>query len=223
MTFYERLTSQTAAEREEFDAIPFIRGVQRGGATRTMYLDFLTQAYHHVKHTFPLLALTASRTHDTHYQNALLTYLNGERGHEEWILDDIQAMGGNAKAVREGAPGIACQIMVAYAYFSIEHISPYAMLGSVHVLEGRSIALAEMAARSVQNSLGHSDAAGFSYLLSHGAIDIEHVAFFQSLIDRIDDGSSQTIIIENSRIFYRLYGDIFRELGVRHPGAVHAA
>ena len=61
-----------------------------------------------------------------------------ERGHEKWILNDIAAMGGDAAAVSDGQPGIACQVMVGYTYYAIEWISPYAMLGSVHVLEGMS-------------------------------------------------------------------------------------
>jgi pyrroloquinoline quinone (PQQ) biosynthesis protein C len=215
--------SETAAERDGFRAIPLIQEVLRGGVTRGLYLDFLTQAYHHVKHTLPLLALTAAMTRDARYQEALLSYMNEERGHEEWILDDIRALGGDADAVRNGRPGVACQIMVGYTYYAIEHISPYAMLGSVHVLEGMSVALAELAARSIQNSLGLDGAAGLSYLRSHGALDIAHVAFFKTLVNNIAEPQSQMIILESSRMFYRLYGDIFRELGSRHAEAPHAA
>ena len=83
-----------------------------GGVTRGMYLDFLTQAYHHVKHTFPLLASATARTTDASYPNALLAYMNEERGHDEWILDDIRAIGGDTEAVRDGRPGAACELMV---------------------------------------------------------------------------------------------------------------
>ena len=223
MTFYERLVHETAAERDDFHSMPLIQKIMQGGATRTMYLDFLTQAYHHVKHTFPLLALSASRTRDLRYQKALLTYMNEERGHDEWILDDIRALGGDAEEVRNGKPGIACQVMVGYAYYAIEHISPYAMLGSVHVLEGISAELAASAAKSIQKSLGHDSVGGFSYLSSHGAIDIDHVAFFKTLVDEIATADCQTIVLDSSRIFYRLYGDIFLELYSRHAGALHAS
>jgi hypothetical protein len=115
MVFYDRLMADTAMEREGFRAIPLIQQVMRGGATQAMYLDFLSQAYHHVKHTFPLLALAASRTTDMRYQQALLSYMNEERGHDAWILDDIRALGGDAEAVRDGKPGAACQLMVGYS------------------------------------------------------------------------------------------------------------
>jgi pyrroloquinoline quinone (PQQ) biosynthesis protein C len=223
MNFYDELIAQTSAAREEFQTIPIIRAVMGGGVTRAMYVDFLTQAYHHVKHTFPLLALAAARTTDLSYQKALLSYMNEERGHDEWILDDIRALGGDSEAVRNGRPGAACALMVAYSYFAIERIDPYAFLGSVHVLEGMSVALAERAARSIQRSLGVLQDEGFSYLRSHGALDIEHVAFFKSLVNEITEERIREIVVDSSRMFYKLYGDIFRELGARHGVMSHAA
>ena len=184
MSFYNELIARTHAEREGFQAIPLIRGVLSGGAvTRGMYIDFLTQAYHHVKHTFPLLASAAARTTDASYQKALLSYMSEERGHDEWILDDIRAIGGDSEAVRNGRPGAACELMVAYSYFVIEHVSPFAMLGSVHVLEGMSVALAHGAAGAIQSALGVRQDEGFSYLRSHGTLDVQHVAFFRELVD----------------------------------------
>jgi pyrroloquinoline quinone (PQQ) biosynthesis protein C len=223
MGFYDRLMAETAAERNNFRAIPIIQDVMRGGATHAMYLDFLSQAYHHVRHTFSLLALAASRTTDLSYQKALLSYMNEERGHDEWILDDIRALGGDAEAVRNGKAGPACQIMVGYSYYAIEHVDPYALLGSVHVLEGMSVALAGLAANSIQKSLDANGEAGFTYLRSHGALDIEHVAFFKAFVDDIVDARICEIVLDSARMFYRLYGDIFRELGARHAEKFHAA
>ena len=107
-----------------------------------------------MKHTFPLLAFAAARTSDETYQDALVEYMEEERGHEKWILNDIAAHGGDAAAVRDGTAGIACQVMVGYTYYAIEWISPYAMLGSVHVLEGMSTLLADKAADAIQRSIG---------------------------------------------------------------------
>lgn len=222
MSFYEQLQSETTPERNAFLSIPLIQSTVLRGATRELYIDFLTQAYHHVKHTFPLLALASARTQDEAYQDALVEYMEEERGHEKWILDDIRAMGGDADAVRSGKPGQACQIMVGYTYYAIEWISPYAMLGSVHVLEGMSTMLADKAADAIQSSLAFPGNAGFSYLRSHGALDIEHVAFFKELITALPE-ETHAVIIETSKIIYRLYGDIFRELALRHPGRRDAA
>ena len=223
MNFYDRLIAGTAEEREEFQAIPLIHEAMAGGATRAMYLDFLAQAYHHVRHTFPLLASAAARTDDMNYQKALLSYMNEERGHDEWILDDIRALGGDAEGVRHGKAGVACQLMVAYSYYAVEHISPYAMLGSVHVLEGMSAAMASHAANSIQKALDVGQDDGFSYLRSHGELDVQHVEFFKSLVNEIADPRAFNIVQDSVQMFYKLYGDIFRELGARHGVRSNAA
>jgi pyrroloquinoline quinone (PQQ) biosynthesis protein C len=223
MQFYDRLIAETKRERDAFTSIPLIVETLRTGASRDLYVDFLTQAYHHVKHTFPLLSLAAARTRDEAYQDALVEYMEEERGHEKWILDDIAAMGGNAKAVRDGKPGIACQVMVGYSYYAIEWVSPYALLGSVHVLEGMSTLLADRAADAIQSSLARNGEDGFTYLRSHGALDIEHVAFFKKVVNAIADERVQQIVIDASKVFYRLYGDIYHELETRHPLKSHAA
>ena len=215
MSFYDRLMTETAKDRDAFMAIPIVQHAIRNGASRGLYIDFLTEAYHHIKHTFPLLALAASRTSDERYQDALVEYMKEERGHEKWILDDIRSVGGNPDAVRTGRPGLPCQIIVGYAYYAIERISPYAFLGSVHVLEGMSVLFADKLADAMKNSLGQESDAGFTYLRTHGSLDTDHVAFFRSLVDGFDDPGIQGIVIENARIFYRLYGAIFHELGAR--------
>jgi len=215
MSFYDRLVAETSKDRDAFLSIPIVQHAIRNGAPRSLYIDFLTEAYHHVKHTFPLLALAASRTTDERYQDALVDYMEEERGHEKWILDDIRAVGGNPNAVRTGMPGLPSQIMVGYAYYAIERISPYAFLGSVHVLEGMSVLLADQVADAMKASLGLETDSGFSYLRTHGSLDAEHVAFFQKLADGFEDHETRRIIIDNAIIFYRLYGAIFHDLGTR--------
>src|ERR1700726_3743853 len=215
MSFHERLLTETSKDRDAFLAIPIVQHAIRNGAPRSLYIDFLTEAYHHVKHTFPLLALAASLASDERYQDALVEYMEEERGHEKWILDDIQAVGGSPDAVRSGTPGIPCQIMVGYAYYAIEHLSPYAFLGSVHVLEGMSVLLADKLADALKKSLSLESDTGFTYLRTHGSLDADHVAFFRALVDGFDDPATHRIIIDNAKIFYRLYGAIFVDFGAR--------
>lgn len=222
MSFYDKLASETASERERFLAIPLIRRAIAEGASRETYLAFLAEAYHHVSHTFPLLALAASRTSDERYQDGLFEYMKEERGHEQWILDDIVVFGGDRQAVQRSLPSPATAAMVGYSYYAIEHLSPYALLGSIHVLEGMSVLLADRLADRLTANWGQSDAKGFSYLRSHGSLDQDHVAFFRTLINGFDDPATQRLIIESSRTFHYLYGNIFREIGNRQDYA-HAA
>ena len=61
MPFHEELQRRTAAERAELLSVPAIANCLAGRVTRARYVAFLRQAYHHVKHTVPLLMACGSR------------------------------------------------------------------------------------------------------------------------------------------------------------------
>lgn len=214
MSFYQRLIQDSTAARQGLLSAPIIQGVlQRGEVSLPSYIAFLTEAYHHVKHTVPLLraAKAALPAHHAWLNEAMDEYIEEEAGHDEWILDDIRACGGDAEAVRHGRPAHATEVMVAYAYDTIARGNPLGFFGMVHVLEGTSVALALQAADAIQKPLDLPDSA-FSYLRSHGTLDQEHTAHFALLMDRIDEPADQAAIAHAARAFYRLYGDVFRGL-----------
>ncbi|MGB0723289.1 MAG: TenA family transcriptional regulator [Gammaproteobacteria bacterium] len=211
-TPFQRLQAATEAERDALLAIPFLREGMAGNISLNSYVAFLTQAYHHVKHTVPLLMLCGAHLSPERewLRNAMAEYIEEELGHQEWILNDIAACAGDAEAVRHEHPGSAAEVLVAYAYYVIEHVDPIAFLGMVHVLEGTSIKAATQAAGNIQKNLGLPNEA-FSYLNSHGSLDLEHVDFFTSLVNRMGDDDLDTVI-RASKVFYTLYGNVFRGL-----------
>ncbi len=213
MSFHTRLLADTAQARQGLLSTPIIQGALRGEVSLPSYLAFLREAYHHVRHTVPLLQATRDALPAQHdwLRGPLDEYIEEEAGHDEWILDDIRACGGDAEAVRQGPPGVATEVMVAYAYDTIARIHPLGFFGMVHVLEGTSVSLALLAADAIQKPLGLPDA-GFRYLRSHGTLDQEHTAHFALLMDRIDAPHDQAAIVHAARVFFRLYGDVFRSL-----------
>ena len=213
MNFFDTLKNETAAERTELFAVPVILEALRGEITLNDYVAFLTQAYHHVKHTVPLLMAVGARLPGEYewMREAVAEYIEEELGHQEWILNDIAACGFDKEVVRNGLPGQATELMVSYAYDTIARVNPMGFFGMVHVLEGTSVSLADNAADTIRESLSLPKKA-FSYLYSHGSLDIEHVKFFEDLMNRLDDQQDRTQIIHSARGFYKLYGDIFRSL-----------
>ena len=81
----------------------------------------------------------------------------------------------------------------------------------VLVLEGTSTAVATQAGEKIMQSLNLPKKA-FSYLLSHGSLDISHVSFYESLVNQITDADDQACLIHSAKIFYKLYGNIFRTI-----------
>lgn len=212
-SFYQTLVQQTEVERRDLLSIPLLQDAVKGEIDKNTYYAFLVEAYHHVKHTTPLLMACGSRLPERleWLREAVGEYIEEEMGHQEWILNDISALKEDAEKVRYGMSSIETELMVSYAWDTIQRKNPIGFFGMVLVLEGTSVQLATQAAQSIQQALELPDTA-FSYLTSHGSLDIEHVSFFEKLMNKIDDEKDQQAIIHCARVMYKLYGDIFRGL-----------
>jgi pyrroloquinoline quinone (PQQ) biosynthesis protein C len=213
MSLFEQITAETQLARADFARIPIVERALAGAVDRHEYLAFLGQAYHHVRHTVPLLMACGARLPERldWLRATVAEYVSEELGHEQWILDDIAAAGGDPEAVRIARPLPATELMVAYAYDLIARGNPAGLFGMVFVLEGSSVALATRAADAIRRRLGLPRAA-FRYLTSHGSLDQEHIRVLQGLLDRFDDPDDRAAVAHATTMFYRLYGDIFRSL-----------
>jgi len=216
MTTFERIHKATELARSNFLATPMLMSAANGNIDHKLYTTYLEQTYHHVKHTCPLLAaaLAQCTNQDAVLREALIEYIDEEKNHEEWILNDIAHIDpqANLGQIRTEAGGIAVESMVAYMYYLIEHKSPYTMLGMVYVLEGTSTDLASIAAGSISKTLGIKNHKGFSYLRSHGAVDVEHIKFYQNLVNTIDDDEIILLIIKAANSIYKLWSNVFLEV-----------
>jgi hypothetical protein len=212
-TFSAALCAHTAPLQQEFFQIAFVRAAVRGELDRPAYLAFLEQAYHHVKHTVPLLVATRDRLGERHawLREGLEHYIVEETGHDAWILDDIEACGGDAEAVAHGRPALPCELLVAYAWDTVMRCNPLGFFSMAHVLEGVSARGASGAAEAIRLRLG-LPAGAVRYLSSHGELDQDHQRFFNGLMDRLDDPEQQRDLLHRASVFYRLYGDVFRAL-----------
>ena len=218
MSFYDRLAQLTAADRDYLVAAPAIQRCLSGDVTRDLYLAFLAQAYHHVRHTVPLLMAVGARLPDRHagLRDEILHYLEEETGHEQWILNDIEFAGGDRAAAAASLPAIATDAMVAYAYDMVMRRNPVGFFGMVYVLEGTSVSMALRAADRIQQTLGLPGEA-FSYLRSHGTLDQEHVQHLAGILARLDSPDDRDAVVQCARAMFWLYGNVFRSLDAGAP------
>lgn len=212
-TFYQRLQRETEAERQYLLSSPLISSAVKGEISLDEYVAFLGQAYHHVKHTTPLLMAVGSRIPESQewLRDKIAHYIEEEVGHQEWILNDIRNSGGDAEAVRAAMPLLPVELMISFIWDFVSRRNPVGFFGMVFVLEGTSVNVATHAADKVRESLQLPKNA-FSYLYSHGSLDIEHIDFFEGIVNRIDDPSDQSDIIHVAKIIFKLYADMFRAL-----------
>jgi hypothetical protein len=52
----------------------------------------------------------------------------------------------------------------------------------------------------------------FSYLTSHGSLDMEHLVFFQKLMDEVTDPDDQAAIVEVAKAIFERFADVFRSI-----------
>jgi len=213
MQFHEQLGSATAAGRHFLTSAPIITRALAGQISREEYIAFLTQAFHHVRHTVPLMMAVGARLPMRlgWLRKEVAHYIEEEEGHEQWILNDISAAGGDAIAAERSSPSAATDAMVGYAYDTAMRRNPVGFFGMVFVLEGASVALALNAADKVQTSLQLPTRA-MTYLRSHGQLDQEHVQHLFGILNRLDDEDDRAAVTQCAQVMFRLYGTVFREL-----------
>lgn len=210
-SFFERLQHETISQRQELYAVEFIKDGVEGKLSKEDYTSYLIEAYHHVKHTTPLLMLVGSRVSDEWVRNAMAEYIEEELGHQEWILNDIKHCGRDPEIVRNSRPKLATELMVSYAYDSVMRINPMSFFGMVFVLEGTSVNIATKAAESLMTGL-KLDKKCFSYLLSHGSLDQKHICFFEELVNKITNKEDQDAIIHMAQVMFVLFANVFKSI-----------
>jgi len=207
--FFDELEAATFRDRLRFVSVPQVRAGLSGAISRRAYLDYLAQAYHHVRHTVPLMREARARLqHRPALVAALDDYIAEETGHEEWILADIAAAGGDADVVRRSPPEPATRAMVDHAYERIRSGNAAAFFGMVYVLESVSVALAQRGAGAVAANLGLPPEA-FTYLTSHGALDQDHMAFLADLVNSLDQEDDRAAVVTMAREMFALFGGMF--------------
>lgn len=212
-TFFDAIELQTRQARNELLSVPQLSDALKGEIGTATYIAYLTQAYHHVRHTVPFLMATGARLQDRNYwmQEAIAEYIEEEQGHEKWILNDIEAAGGDRQSAQNATPDLSTQVLVAYNYDYITRKNPVGFLGMVYMLESTSISLATLGAETLQQSLG-LPASAFTYLLSHGTVDEEHIVFYQKLVNRITNEEDKSAIIDVANNTFRLFANVLRSI-----------
>ncbi len=209
MPFFDRLVSETREAQARFAMVPQLQAGLTGRISRSDYIAYLSQAYHHVRHTVPLMQEARARLQDRPVLvRALDEYIEEETGHEHWILEDIDAAGGDSAVVAASAADATTAAMVDHAYRTIREGNPAAFFGMVYVLEGTSIAMASSGADAVRQALNLPPEA-FHYLTSHGALDQDHMVFFENLMNRIDAPADQAAIVAMANDIFALFGALF--------------
>ena len=178
------------------------------------YRAFLHDLYHIVWHFCPVMAAAAARCGDDFrdVRYALYERIEEEKGHEDWVLEDIGAMGGDVAGAWRIPPSDPVQAMIGFNYHGAERVHPFAVLGMLYMLEVVSSVYGGRVSDSIARALGRDvNGGGFRFLTSHATMDVDHMASLIKLIKTIADPAAQRAIINSTRVnfyqFRQMFGD----------------
>lgn len=112
-------------------------------------------------------------------------HISRERHHDDWILEDLAALGLDAREVTARLPPPTIASMVGAQYYWIHHHHPCALLGYIAIVEAEP-PTPEMVDRiAARTGLPR---AAFRAYLRHAALEPEHNAIYRELVDRLPLG-----------------------------------
>ncbi|MEW1908745.1 iron-containing redox enzyme family protein [Kitasatospora sp. NPDC085895] len=138
-------------------------------------------------------------------------HVEEERGHDDWLLEDLAAAGAAPDA---GPPPVAAARLVGPQYYWIEHVHPVALLGYMTVLEGHAPAPWLAGRLAARTGLPR---AAFRTVHDHAVLDAGHRADLDALLDGLPlDVRQESAVTVSALHTVTATTHLFRSLA--HPG-----
>jgi len=216
MSFFITLVESSDASRRSIETAPRVHEMMHKGLALPEYLAFLRDLYHIVWHFCPIMATAAARCGDSlrNIRYDLYERIEEEKGHENWVLEDIGALGGAADGKGVAAPSAPVQAMIGFNYYAAERVHPCSVLGMLYVLEVVASVYGGKAADSIARAIGRETGnGGFRFLSSHATMDVGHMAKLNVLLKTIDDPAAQAAVISSTQVNFHQFGQLFSDGG----------
>jgi pyrroloquinoline quinone (PQQ) biosynthesis protein C len=124
--------------------------------------------------------------------------MHEEMGHEQWVMNDLDAVGVAADTVRAHLPLPYTQALVGYNYWSADRRHPCSVLGMMYVLEVIASVYGGSFSDAVRESLLLEGDRGVSFISSHATMDAEHMAELRTILNTITDDEARDAIVEST-------------------------
>ena len=156
---------------------------------RDAYPEYLITVHCVIRASVPLMLSAHDRSKamaPDHVAEALAPYLERhieeERGHDEWVLEDLEALGIDRSEVLSRVPSQSVACMIGSQYYWTLHFHPVTLLGYLAVTEGYPTPpqLIEQLVR--RTGLPRS---AFRTLVEHAELDSGHGDEIDQMIDSL--------------------------------------
>ena len=211
LPFFVDLVTRTDEARREFETNPVVLEAVANGMSVERYRRLLLELYHVVWHFNPVCAAAASRVPDSHRQVRYFLYehMQEESGHEEWVMNDLEAVGVAHAATAVHTAGVHTLALNGYNYWSADRRHPCSVLGMMYALEVIASVYGGPFSSAIRESLLLEGERGVSFISSHATMDAEHMAELRVLLNTITDDEARDAITESTLVNFHHFTRLF--------------
>jgi pyrroloquinoline quinone (PQQ) biosynthesis protein C len=209
MQFLE-LLSRTDEARHAFENHPVVMDAVANGMSLERYRKLLLELYHVVWHFNPVCAGAASRIGDEHQQVRYFLYehMHEEKGHENWVLNDLDALGVSRQASLAHEPHIFTLALIGYNYWAADRRNPCSSLGMLYALEVIASVYGGPFATALKERLLIEGDRGVSFISSHATLDAKHMEELRKILRHVEDGPANDAIAESAQVNFHHFARI---------------
>jgi pyrroloquinoline quinone (PQQ) biosynthesis protein C len=208
--FFADLVSRTDEARRAFESSSKVMDIVANGLPLERYRKLLLELYHVVWHFNPVCAAAASRVGDGHKQVRYFLYdhMNEEKGHEGWVINDLEAMGVTGDDARAYKPTEHMLALNGYNYWAADRRHPCSVLGMLYTLEVVASVYGGPMTSAITDSLLLEGERGISFISSHATLDAEHMAELRVILNTLQDDEAKEAVYESASFNFHQFGRV---------------
>lgn len=212
--FFADLVVRTDEARRAFETHPVVLDAVAKGLSLERYRTLLLELYHVVWHFNPVCAAAASRLGDAHKQVRYFLYehMHEESGHEEWVRNDLEAVGVAAATTEAHAPSPYTRALVGYNYWAADRHHPCAVLGMLYTLEVIASVYGGPFASAIKEALLLEGERGVSFINSHATMDAQHMADLRKILNTLDDPAACEAVVDATLVNFHHFTRIIEQV-----------
>ncbi len=206
LSFFAELVTQTDEDRRAFEGHKVVMDAVANGLTVERYRKLLLELYHVVWHFNPVSAAGASRMGTPAFEpfqnlrHFLYEHMHEEMGHENWVLNDLEAVGVTVSDARAHQPSISTLSLNGYNYWAADRRHPCSVLGMLYTLEVVASVYGGPFSSAIKESLLLDGERGVSFISSHSSVDAKHMADLRVVLNTLEDKVARAAIVEAVKV-----------------------
>ena len=214
LPFFSDLVMRTDEARREFETNPIVLEAVADGMSIERYRLLLLELYQVVWHFNPTCGAAVSRIGDEHRQIRyhLYEHMHEESGHEQWVINDLEAIGVDPATTRAHVPTLHTLSLNGYNYWAADRRHPCSVLGMMYSLEVIASVYGGTFASSIKEALLLEGERGISFINSHATMDTEHMIGLREVLNTLTDDAARDAVVESTIVNFHHFTRMFESI-----------